>query len=346
MKKRVVIIGGGFAGSHIAKKLEKKFDVTLVDTKNYFEFTPGILRTVVKPKHMQLITALHNSYLKKAKIVVGEVSEASREFIKVSRRKIKFDYLVVSSGSTYNAPFKEQKVVIAARAKHLQENYSKLCKAKKVLIIGGGLVGIEMAGEIFWRYSGEKEITIVHSRSRLIQRNSEKASKYAENFLKKRGVEIIYDDFVVDIKKTVCKTKKGLKLKADIIFLCTGIEPNYKFMKKYFLNRLSNDGFVKVNDYLQLQNEKNIFIAGDLADKKEEKTAQNAERQGKIIAKNICALESGNKLLKYESKRTPLVISLGKYDGIYSGEKYVFGGIIPGLMKTIIEKFEMLKKQL
>ena len=47
--KNVVIIGGGFAGSVCAKKLEQDFKVTLVDTEDYFEFTPSILRLAVSP---------------------------------------------------------------------------------------------------------------------------------------------------------------------------------------------------------------------------------------------------------------------------------------------------------
>ena len=64
--KKVVVIGGGFAGAYIARHLEKDFDVTLIDTKDYFEFTPGILRTIVFPKHMKRIQVLHTHYLHKS----------------------------------------------------------------------------------------------------------------------------------------------------------------------------------------------------------------------------------------------------------------------------------------
>ena len=67
MKKKVVIVGGGFAGSHVAKSLEKYFDVFLIDTKDYFEFTPGVLRAIVEPLHIRNIQVLHNHYLKWAK---------------------------------------------------------------------------------------------------------------------------------------------------------------------------------------------------------------------------------------------------------------------------------------
>lgn len=50
-EREVVIVGGGFAGAYVAKALEDCFRVTLVDNKDYFEFTPSVLRTIVEPNH-------------------------------------------------------------------------------------------------------------------------------------------------------------------------------------------------------------------------------------------------------------------------------------------------------
>ena len=68
-KKNLVIIGGGFAGSFVAKKLENKFNTVLIDNKDYFEFTPSILRSIVIPRHLKKIQILHRHYLKKSKII-------------------------------------------------------------------------------------------------------------------------------------------------------------------------------------------------------------------------------------------------------------------------------------
>ncbi|PIZ83168.1 FAD-dependent oxidoreductase, partial [Candidatus Pacearchaeota archaeon CG_4_10_14_0_2_um_filter_05_32_18] len=45
--KNIVIIGGGFAGAKIAKALENYYGTVFIDDKDYFEFTPGILKTIV-----------------------------------------------------------------------------------------------------------------------------------------------------------------------------------------------------------------------------------------------------------------------------------------------------------
>jgi len=342
--KKIVVIGGGFAGSLITRKLEKHFNLTLIDSKNYFEFTPGILRTIVEPEHINKIQISHKDYLKKARIILGYVNEIGQDYVKVNHQNIKFDYLCICSGSRYKAPIKEQNLVISARAAHLKMNYGKLCKANKILIIGGGIVGVELAAEISTHYKN-KDITLVHSKNKLMERNKDKTIKYAGKFLTKKGVKIIYNERVVDAKENdkIYHTDKNRKIKTDLAFLCTGIMPNFEFMNKNFNNKLDEKNQIKVNEHLQLDGEKNIFVAGDVNSTNVEKTAQNAEIQARVVIKNIFSLEKNKKLKEYNKKKTPLVISLGKWNGIFESNIFVFTGIIPGIMKSIIELREMLK---
>lgn len=341
--KKVIIIGGGFAGSEIAKNLEKDFDVTLIDTKNYFEFTPWILRTIVHPSSIKQIQILHSHYLKKSKIIVGEVKEVHEKFVKVNGKKLDFDYLVIASGSRYELPFKDQKAIATTRAEHLRNNYEALCEAKNVVIVGGGLVGVELAGEILDKYSN-KSVTIIQSGKNLIDRNSQKAIRYAEKYLRSKGATLLLNERVTNIAKKFCLTNKGTKIPSDLTFLCTGIKPNYEFLKHSASFILEKHNLI-VNEFLQVNSFKNIFAAGDIAMIGEEKTAQNAEHHAKIVSHNIRALESNATLEKYESKRTPQVISLGKWHGIYDNGKTTIVGIIPALMKWAIKKKEIWKKR-
>lgn len=338
--KKVIVIGGGFAGSLAAKKLEKKFELTLIDTTDYFEFTPGILRTIVEPWHLGKIQVLHKDYLKKAKIIVGKVDEIARDFVRVGKKKMDFDYLVICSGSNYSLPIKEQEVLIVSRAKNVRKASEKLAGAKRVLIIGGGLVGVELSAEICMHWK-DKEITLLHSGEKLIPRNNAKTIKYAEDFLRRRGVKLILGERMTDVKSGVCITDKGRRIKADVVFLTTGIKPNFEFMKKNFSSLLSDSHQIIVNEHLQLKGFERIFAAGDITSCSVEKTAQNAEEQAKIVVKNILALEKGVEMKSYKCKKTPLVISLGRYDGIYESRDFVFGGKIPALMKWMIEKWVM-----
>jgi len=349
--KKIVIIGGGFAGSLIAKKLEKeKFEVILIDTKNYFEFTPSILRTIVEPQHIKKIQVIHSHYLHKTRVIVGEVKEISKEKVKVrypnnSKKTIDFDYLVIASGSSYNLPMKEKNVVISTRANVLRDCYEKLCKSKEILIIGGGLVGVELAAEIIDHYGKEnKKITMVHANKDLIERNDKKAIKYAEKFLRKNRVNLIFNEIVMKSdKKGIFITNRGRKIKTDMAFLCTGIKPNFEFLKRNFSSILNEKNQISVNSYLQVKGNKNIFSAGEITSIKEEKTAQNAEYQARVVVRNILNLEKKLPLKKYVSQPRVMVISLGKKNGILTYKNFIFTGIIPGFLKGFIE-WETMKK--
>merc|ERR1719482_2120965 len=76
MPRRVLVIGGGFAGLCVARDLADHFHVTLIDAKEFFEYTPGILRAYVKPKHLDALTfCLHPVVEGRmgAKFIWGEV---------------------------------------------------------------------------------------------------------------------------------------------------------------------------------------------------------------------------------------------------------------------------------
>lgn len=89
MAKRVVVVGGGFAGSFIAKQLVKHtdlIDLTLIDIKEYFEHTPAVVREIVSYAvndgsldiDVPSTVLEHSSYLHpKGKLIVGEVVDVS-----------------------------------------------------------------------------------------------------------------------------------------------------------------------------------------------------------------------------------------------------------------------------
>lgn len=340
-KKRIIVIGGGFAGAHCARKLESMFDVTLVDTKDYFEFTPSILRTIVEPSHIKKIQVLHKHYLHKARVIRGLATEITKKEVKVNGDKREFDYLIITAGSSYNAPFKEGNIVAATRAEHLRDKYEELCKAKTVLMIGGGIVGVELAGEIISHYP-DKKIIIAHSGPRLIQRNHEKAIRYAEKFINKK-CEVYCNERVLKQEKDHYVTSTGRKIQADLAFLCTGIKPNSDSIKGELRKIIDEKGCIKVNDYLQVEGHSNIFAAGDITDCKEEKLAQTAENHANVVIHNIMCCEKGKKMMEYKSSPKPMIISLGKWKGIFEYKNIVFNGVIPGILKELVEMKTMSK---
>ncbi len=335
--KKLVVIGGGFAGSNICRKLENYFNVTLIDEKEYFEFTPGILRSIIYPKHLKGVQVNHKDYLKKSKFILGNVSKISENYIFVNKEKIKYDYAVICSGSRYESPVKDREIVIASRSKNLIKYKDKLSKSKDVIIIGGGLVGIELVGEIIDRYN-DKNIKIIHSNKRIIYRNNIKSFLYINKFLKKNNVEVICCERVIRKEKNELITKNNNHFKYDMAFFCTGIKPNSDFIEKKYLDV---KGFIKADKYLRMRD--NIFVCGDVASVNEEKTAQAAEKQSSIIIRNLIAIERNKRLKEYASKERPFSISLGLYDGIFEYKNFVITGIIAAFIKKIIEIKTMIK---
>merc|ERR1719229_1423739 len=75
-KPRCLVIGGQFSGNFCARDLKKHFHVTVVDAKEYFEYTPGVLRAFVKPAHLDALTFTLQPVLERkfgVKFIWGEV---------------------------------------------------------------------------------------------------------------------------------------------------------------------------------------------------------------------------------------------------------------------------------
>jgi len=327
----IVIIGGGFCGSLCARKLEKKFNVTLIDTTEYFEFTPSVPNALCDSTYGDKIQVPHKNYLKYAKVIISKVDYIGNEYVRIKGREIPYDYLVISTGSSYSLPFKSHSISTVSRSDDLLEIYKKIEKADDILVIGGGVVGVEVAAELV--VNTNKNITLVHSHDRLMQRYPEKVSEYAIDFLKKRKCNVILNSYVKKSRKNYFITEDGNSINADLALLCTGITPNLNFGSKFTSNK---KGFLIVGENLKVSNR--VYAGGDIINTKEEKTAQNAREHAKVICKNIIREINGKSLLKYRGRDSPMVISLGSKCGIFFYKKFILTGLIPGLMKKLIEK--------
>eukprot|EP01027_Heterolobosea_sp_BB2_P012254 GEZU01017775.1.p1 GENE.GEZU01017775.1~~GEZU01017775.1.p1 ORF type:complete len:167 (+),score=24.38 GEZU01017775.1:240-740(+) len=68
-KKRIVIVGGGFGGSKVAKAMEKDYDVILIDKKDYFQCTPSLPTLVGDPAYISRITTKHTNVRKQSSVL-------------------------------------------------------------------------------------------------------------------------------------------------------------------------------------------------------------------------------------------------------------------------------------
>ena len=143
--------------------------------------------------------------------------------------------------------------------------------ARSILIIGGGPTGVELTGEIAVDFP-EKEVTLVHYGPRLMQFIGQKASNKTLGWLKSKRVEVKLEQSVnldsatSDGSKTY-QTSGGETIKADCIFLCTGIPLGSAWLKETFLkDKLDVHGRLMVDKNLRVKDHSNIFAIGDITD--------------------------------------------------------------------------------
>jgi len=351
-----------FSGTLAAIALENYdyLQVIFIDSKDYFEFTPSILRATVDPEHLANIRIPHRNYLRgeHTTIVRQEVLAVRKnEVFLRNESKVGFDFLLIACGSSYRNPFKDNNLVIPIRGETLSRSHQKLVQANSVLIIGAGIVGVELSAEIIESFP-EKEVIIVHSGSNIMNRSKVpmKAIDYATQFLlKSPKVRLILNQRVIGQQGPKnFYTDKGTIIEADMAFSCTGIMNNSRMIANGELAHcLDKDGFIRVNQYLQMEAHDNILVAGDILSIQEEKLAQNAERSGYVAAMNIASLASfsfeatsrpevyskNNQRILHEYRlrsRTKL-ISLGRLDGIFTFEEFSFFGFLPAIAKEFVE---------
>jgi NADH:ubiquinone reductase (H+-translocating) len=178
-RKRVLILGGGFAGVAVAMELEKRLardrvDITLINRDNFFLFTPMLHEVAASDLDLTTIVNPVRKMLRKVQFFAGEVEriDLAQKQVLVShgfdhhRHTFEFDYLVIGLGSVtnrYGIPGLEDYALTmktladAARLRnhliaHLEEADTECCKEKRPLltfvVAGGGFAGVETVAGI------------------------------------------------------------------------------------------------------------------------------------------------------------------------------------------------------
>lgn len=331
-----------------------EYDVTLISNLPFFHHNIASLRSIVEPAIVprMLIPLTHifdnkiptptsngNSY--NGRFIQGKVTDISDTQVtfepfdgNTSTNKISFDYLVIALGSSY--PGCKPKIQDEQAFKeYFTDINTKLKGANSVVVVGGGPVGVELAGEISTDFP-EKKITLVHGESALInQGGHSKLQKRLENGLKSKGVSVILGekivtddalkDFVSFGNKTIT-TDKGTKLETDVVFRCIGTRPNSEpiaslasiIKSKDNKDIIENNGRIRVNEYLQVIGTKNIFAVGDINNVPELKLGYRATLHAPIVADNIISLisEHSATLKEYKPSGMDLIsVPLGRNGG-------------------------------
>ena len=279
--EHIVIIGNGIAGVTLARHIRKKSDakITIVSSENEYFFSRTALMYVfmghMKFEHTQ---SYENDFWKKNKInllqgLVTTVLTASKEIVLSNNDTIKFDKLVLATGSKpnkYGWPGQDLKGVTGLYHKKDLENLEEWApQTKRAVIVGGGLIGIELAEMLRSRdipvtfLVREKTFwgsVLPFGESQMINRHI--LEHHIDLRLGTNLVEILSDE-KGHVKGIV--TDKGETIDCEIVGLTAGVSPNIDFLKDSGIEL--NKG-IKVNRYLET-NIADIYAIGDCAEQHE-----------------------------------------------------------------------------
>ncbi len=310
----IAIVGGGFCGIEVARHL-KGHDVTLFDRKDYFEYTPSTHKMLANNSYEKKIHIPYSKF--KVKLVKEEVKSITANSVVTENDSYGFDYLVLCSGSSTEKPAHEN-VYTLKNGEDAKAISKALESAEEVTIVGGWFTGVEIAGELATKT--KKRVRLLNGSARLMDRANKEVGERAADFLHKNGVQILFN-------KKVDHAGEGL------VIWCIGITPNTSTLNFPKDSR----GFILVEKTLQVKGTINVFAGGDIIDVKEEKSAQNAEIHGKLIAKNIERLAAGRSLKEYKPETRAMLVSMGDNYSIFCYGNHVFDGLIPAVMKNVLE---------
>ena len=279
--EHIVIIGNGIAGATLAQHIRKKSDskITIVSSENEFFFSRTALMYVfmghMKWEHTQ---PYENDFWKKNKIdlvqgIVTTVVPDSKEIIFENNNKLTYDKLVLATGSKpnkYGWPGQDLQGVTGLYHKRdleALENWAPT--TKRAVIVGGGLIGIELAEMLRSRNISvtflvrEKSFwdgVLPFGESQMINRHI--LEHHIDLRLDTNMVEILSDE---KGHARAIVTDKGETIECEIVGLTAGVSPNIDFLKD---SGIELGKGVKVNRFLET-NIKDIYAIGDCAEQHE-----------------------------------------------------------------------------
>ncbi|KAJ7174374.1 hypothetical protein C8R46DRAFT_89093 [Mycena filopes] len=309
----IVVLGGGAAGSSIARALAQQLPqakVTLVEPREYYLHYPGTLRMLVtaEPKLEDKVLISYDRlftnttgkivHATATSIIRSKDSERGGHVVLDSGDQLPFDALVVASGSIWEGPlaFPPTK---AGALEHVKEWRENIKSAEGVAVVGGGPVGAEIAGEIRDVYP-EKKVTLVQRESHLfVSRYPDKYRIDADKRWKARKISLVFNDEIEQIPPFPAAggvtTKKGAVIEADLVIPTRGGRPNTGVVATLGPSVLSKEGYVKVDPHLQLKGIPGVFAAGDVLDWKEVKQVAKVPGHVTVVVANVKSFVEGKR---------------------------------------------------
>lgn len=308
---RIVIVGGGAAGASCAarlRRLNEDADIIIVEKTNEISIAncglPYYVSGVINEREKILVSTPEKfkTWFNIDVLLNTEALKINKESKTVSLsngQEISYDKLVLAQGASPIVPRFEGMdktktfVVRTLNDADKIKDYVLQNNSQKAVVVGGGFIGIEMAENLV--EMGLKT-TLVELGKQILAPVDEEIAAVAQNEMRDNGVNLILSDGVKCFNDDKIILNSGKEVEFDIVVMALGVRPE---------TTLAMDAGLEVNRGI-LVNESmqttvpDIYAAGDSVEIKDFVTGENtlislagpANRQGRIIADNICGIES------------------------------------------------------
>jgi NADH:ubiquinone reductase (non-electrogenic) len=369
MKKKIILLGTGFAAYRFLKKIAvKKYDIIVVSPRNHFLFTPLLPSTTVGTiEFRSIIEPIRNikgiKFIQSECININSVnnkilcrdSDTSKEY------ELSFDKLIIAVGETTNTFglegvrehslfLKELSDARRIRTKVIDcfENASlpEISGEEKknyirFVVCGGGPTGVEFAAELHdfikkdikKRYSqlAEKaEIIIIEAKEEILSVFDKKLIDYTTKLFNRQKIIVRTNTYIKDIKKKTIILSNNEKIDYGLLVWATGNTSMQLLRKTEF--KLTKQGKVITDAFLKVKNYDNIYAIGDCSEIENNPlpvTAQVAQQQGLFLAK---LLNGKNKNKKFSYKNLGMLAYVGSDRALADLPQYKGRGFIAFLL--------------
>ncbi|KAH3440816.1 hypothetical protein KXV60_004838 [Aspergillus fumigatus] len=322
--KNIIVVGGSYVGRATAQELARVIPEThrvlLIEPHSHFHHLFAFPRFAIVPGHEHKAfipyTGIFSSVPRPSAhaVVQARVLSVSPQFVTLDRqwqdsKQIPYEYLAIATGTRLAEPAGMKSDDKVSSVQYLRNHQADTQRAKSILIVGGGAVGVQMATDLR-EYYPDKDVTLVQSRARVMPLFHEQLHELIKKRFDELGVRLIVgarasvppEGFPTNGKPFDVELTNGSKVSTEFVILATGQRPNNDLLTSLTSSSSGSlinpdNGFIRVRPTLQLQDERfsNIFAVGDIADTGAQKAARPGSVQAGVVARNIQALIEGRR---------------------------------------------------